>query len=61
MQGWIEGFQESIDFIEQNLTEELDTADIAAGYAVGYRREDKCQTWQPPLVAVCVRTADFLS
>ena len=24
MQGWIEGFQESIDFIEQNLTEELD-------------------------------------
>ena len=30
MQGWIEGFQESIDFIEKNLTEELDTADIAA-------------------------------
>ena len=30
MKGWIEGFQESIDFIEQNLTEELDIADIAA-------------------------------
>ncbi|MBQ7469054.1 MAG: hypothetical protein IJS76_01425 [Pseudobutyrivibrio sp.] len=24
MQGWIEGLQESIDFIEQNLTDELD-------------------------------------
>ena len=34
MQGWIEGFQESIDFIEQNLTEELDTADIAAKAAL---------------------------
>jgi len=31
------------------------------GYVAGYRREDKCQTWQPPLVAVCVRTTDFLS
>ena len=29
MQGWIEGFQESIDFIEQNLTEELDIEAIA--------------------------------
>ena len=34
MQGWIEGFQESIDFIEQNLTEELDTANIAAKAAL---------------------------
>ena len=24
MQGWIEGFQESLDFIERNLTDELD-------------------------------------
>lgn len=30
MQGWIEGFQESIDFMEQNLTEELTIEDIAA-------------------------------
>ncbi len=29
MQGWIEGFQESIDFIEQNLKEELDIEAIA--------------------------------
>lgn len=29
MQGWIEGFQESIDFIEQNLTEDLDIEAIA--------------------------------
>ncbi len=29
MQGWIEGFQESIDFIEQNLTDELDIEAIA--------------------------------
>ncbi|MDE6944103.1 MAG: AraC family transcriptional regulator [Lachnospiraceae bacterium] len=34
MQGWIEGFQESIDFIEKNLTEELDIEDIAAKAAV---------------------------
>ena len=29
MKGWIEGFQESIDYIEQNLTEELNIEDIA--------------------------------
>ena len=29
MQGWIEGFQDSIDFIEQNLTNDLDIKDIA--------------------------------
>ena len=29
MQGWIEGIQESIDFMEQNLTEELDIEQIA--------------------------------
>lgn len=29
MQGWIEGFQESIDFIEQNLSETLDIDEIA--------------------------------
>lgn len=29
MQGWIEGFQKSIDFIEENLTEELEIEDIA--------------------------------
>ena len=34
MQGWIEGFQESIDFIEKNLTEELDSEDIAAKAAL---------------------------
>ena len=34
MQGWIEGFQESIDFMEQNLTEELDIEDIAAKAAL---------------------------
>ena len=34
MQGWIEGFQESIDFIEKNLTEELDIGDIAAKAAL---------------------------
>ena len=32
MQGWVEGFQESIDFIEENLTEELDI-EIIAGKA----------------------------
>ena len=34
MQGWIEGVQESIDFIEKNLTEELDIEDIAAKAAL---------------------------
>ena len=34
MQGWIEGFQESIDFIVKNLTEELDIEDIAAKAAL---------------------------
>ncbi len=29
MQGWIGGFQKSIDYIEQNLTEELDITEIA--------------------------------
>ena len=29
MRGWIEGFQESVDFIERNLTEELDIEEIA--------------------------------
>ncbi|WP_029231767.1 AraC family transcriptional regulator [Butyrivibrio sp. VCB2006] len=29
MQGWIEGFQESINYIEKNLTDELDIQDIA--------------------------------
>ena len=34
MKGWIEGFQESIDFIEQNLTGELDITDIAGKAAL---------------------------
>ncbi|MDO4863367.1 MAG: AraC family transcriptional regulator [Ruminococcus sp.] len=34
MQGWIDGFQESIEYIEQNLTEALDTEDIAAKAAL---------------------------
>ena len=34
MQGWIEGFQESIDFIERNLTDELDIEAIAAKAAL---------------------------
>ena len=34
MQGWIGGFQESIDFIERNLTEELDIGEIAAKAAL---------------------------
>ena len=38
MQGWITGFQESINFIEQNLTEEMDTEEIAARY--GYDSPD---------------------
>ena len=29
MQGWMEGFQKSIDYIEQNLTEEMNIEDIA--------------------------------
>lgn len=29
MNGWVEGFQESINYIEQNLTDELDIKDIA--------------------------------
>ena len=29
MQGWIEGFQNSIDYMEENLTEELDIEQIA--------------------------------
>lgn len=34
MQGWIEGFQESIDYMERNLTEELDIEDIAGKAAL---------------------------
>ncbi len=34
MQGWIERFQESIDYMEQNLTEELDIEDIAGKAAL---------------------------
>ena len=34
MRSWIEGFQESIDFMEQNLTEELDIEDIAGKAAL---------------------------
>ncbi len=34
MQGWIEGFQGSIDFIEQNLTNELDIGEIASKAAL---------------------------
>ena len=34
MQGWIDGFQESIDFMEQNLTEELDIEEIAGKAAL---------------------------
>ena len=29
MQGWIEGFQESIDYIEENLSEALDIEKVA--------------------------------
>lgn len=32
--GWIEGFQESIDFMEQNLTEDLDIEEIAGKAAL---------------------------
>lgn len=34
MQGWIEGFQESIDFMEKNLTDELDIEEIAGKAAL---------------------------
>ena len=34
MQGWIEGFQESIDFMEQHLTDELDIEEIAGKAAL---------------------------
>ena len=34
MQGWIDGFQQSIDHIEQNLSEELDIEEIAAKAAL---------------------------
>ncbi len=34
MHGWIEGFQESIDFIEKNLTDELDIEVIASKAAL---------------------------
>jgi hypothetical protein len=30
MKGWIEGIQESIDFMESNITEEFDIETIAA-------------------------------
>ena len=34
MQGWMEGFQGSVDFIERNLTEELDVGEIAGKAAL---------------------------
>ena len=34
MQGWIEGFQESIDFMEQNMTENPDIEEIAGKAAL---------------------------
>ncbi|MBQ8122005.1 MAG: AraC family transcriptional regulator [Ruminococcus sp.] len=34
MQGWIDGFQQSIDHIEKNLSEELDIEEIAAKAAL---------------------------
>ena len=34
VQGWIEGFQESIDFMEKNLTDELDIEEIAGKAAL---------------------------
>ena len=34
MQGWIEAFQRSIDFMEQNLTETLDIEEIAGKAAL---------------------------
>ena len=34
MRGWIEGFLESIDFMEQNITDELDIEEIAGKAAL---------------------------
>ena len=34
MKGWIEGFQESIDYIEQHLTESIDIEEIAGKAAI---------------------------
>lgn len=34
MRGWIEGFQESIDFMERNLTDDLDIEEIAGKAAL---------------------------
>ena len=34
MRGWIEGFQESIDFMEKNMTEDLDIEEIAVKAAL---------------------------
>ena len=34
MQGWVEGIQRSIDYIEQHLTDELDIEEIAAEAAL---------------------------
>ena len=34
MQGWIEGLQSSIDYIEQHLTDELDIEEIAGKAAL---------------------------
>ena len=34
MRGWIEGFQESIDFMEQNMAEDLDIEEIAGKAAL---------------------------
>ena len=34
VQGWIEGLQSSIDFIEQHLTDELDIEEIAGKAAL---------------------------
>ena len=34
MQGWIEGFQESIDYIEENLSEALDIEKVAGKAAL---------------------------
>ena len=34
MKGWIEGFQESIDYIEQHLTESIDMEEIAGKAAI---------------------------
>ena len=34
MQNWIEGFQESLDYIEDHLTEEIDSEEVAAKAAL---------------------------